>query len=154
MHTNTHLFQTCKVINPQDPQLQSKIYLVLFRENVILPHPSQPPFSNLKQNQRRTYLFLLNIFELDQLVILIHHTLTHLINSLLILLLPNPLVIFNKSTTFAFTTDTTLMFVLVCFFISTHYLVSRTVNLMVNLGWRNLQQFQQRTSSMWLISFW
>ena len=36
------------VIQPQYPQQWSTIHLVLFRENEIVPHLSQPPLSNLK----------------------------------------------------------------------------------------------------------
>ena len=78
---------------------------------------------------------------------------THLTTYLLILLLLNNLVTFSNYPNFDFTTDPTPIFVLVCFFNFTPSTIVRTGELMVDLGYGILKQFEFQTLSLWLICF-
>ena len=52
-YTSIYLFQTCKIIQPQDTHKQSKIKVFHFREVLIMDNPYQPPLLDIKNEAKK-----------------------------------------------------------------------------------------------------
>ena len=118
-----------------------------------MAHPSQPLLPNIKtQANYNSYLYYSHM----QIELIISSTPTqpgHPTTSFLVLLIIASLVLSSIYTTFDFTTDPTLIYVLIHSFYFIPFLIVTTGELMVELGWVSFYIFQYQIAIVLLIFF-